>query len=438
MRGWLLRWFPLATRAGRAFGERFTPLGKWMLATCALAGIFSADPTRTHAFLLFGATLALLAVAFVTSLLWRPRVSARRDLPPQVTAGQTGSYVIVLHNAGRRALHEVRIADRLRLRYPTRAEFKAEIADAPEDNWFDRRVGFLRWQRLRQRLQGATLATETVDELSPGQARRVTLALTPLRRGWLEFDAVRLLQPDPLGLCYAVLTLPLDDHLLSRPPAVAMPTFTIPLPAAGQRAVGAARRRGDGLEIFALRDYRPGDPPRHIDWRSSAKRGQPLVRQFAAETELPPRVLVDCAAPRQQQQFESLVTIAASLLVATAGRPGALALQLLDADGQAPIHSVIGDALDRLATLDATPGDTLPAYAVAAPTRSPGIPLVLVCAHWDETRAGVLAQWQTTTEVLVLCTDPTARASPQVRFIDDPQTALRALHWVPASCRRAS
>ncbi len=435
MRGWLLRWFPFATRAGRAFGERFTPLGKWLLATAAIAGIFSADPTRTHAFLLFGATTALLVVALLGSLAWRPRVRVRRLLPASATHGRAATYAVELHNGGRRELGACRVADRLQLRYPTRAEFATEVHDAPDDNWFDRRVGFLRWQRLRQRLQGATLATASVPTLPPDASMRITLEVTPLRRGWLSFDAVRLLQAEPLGLCHAVMTLPLADRLLSRPVVHPMPVFELPQPRAGRRTQGQARQRGDGLEFFALREYRPGDPPQHIDWRSSARRAQPIVRQFAVEGRQVPRLLVDVAAARRaQSDFETLVSVAASVYVAAQAR-GCASLHLIGTT--LPPSLTAGDALDALALLSATDADTVPAWQ-AALAAAAGLPQVIVCARWDAARAECVAAARRWGELLVLCTDPGAAAAADVVTITAPATQLPALTW-PVSARvRAS
>jgi len=362
-------------------------------------------------------------------------VSVRRELPVYATQGETARYVVEIGNLGRRALGECRLADRLRLRYPTREEFDAEIADAPEDNWFDRRVGFLRWQRLRQRLQGATPAIASIGELPSGAQSRAMLAIAPLRRGWLHFDAVRLLQAEPLGLCHAVLTLPLSDRLLSRPAVVAMPAFSLPVPSARSRASGQAQRRGDGLEFFALRDYRPGDPLKHIDWRTSARRGQPIVRQFAADTRQTPRILVDCAAARRgQTDYEAMVSVAASLLVAVQ-RSGPASLHLLGAE--LPPLATLGDALDALALLEPTSNDTVPAWreAFAAPT---DLPVLLVCARWDAARAELIAAASTAHTLLVLCTDPQAPAAASLMRITQPAIELPSLTWPALPQARAS
>jgi uncharacterized protein (DUF58 family) len=43
------------------------------------------------------------------------------------------------------------------------------------------------------------------------------------------------------------------------------------------------RRRGGGLSFDALREYVPGDDPRHIDWKASGRRGTAQVREYTVE-----------------------------------------------------------------------------------------------------------------------------------------------------------
>ncbi|MBA4159279.1 MAG: DUF58 domain-containing protein [Gemmatimonadetes bacterium] len=49
---------------------------------------------------------------------------------------------------------------------------------------------------------------------------------------------------------------------------------------AGLRAV---RERGEGTAFESMRDYIPGDDPRRIDWKATARRATTTVRQFEAE-----------------------------------------------------------------------------------------------------------------------------------------------------------
>src|SRR3981081_3774152 len=45
-------------------------------------------------------------------------------------------------------------------------------------------------------------------------------------------------------------------------------------------ASAAASRAGTGTELFGVREYRPGDPLRRIHWRSSARHGELIVREY--------------------------------------------------------------------------------------------------------------------------------------------------------------
>jgi uncharacterized protein (DUF58 family) len=73
----------------------------------------------------------------------------------------------------------------------------------------------------------------------------------------------------------------------------------------------AAPRAGSGTEMFGVREYRPGDPLRRIHWRSSARHGELIVREFE-----PPGVQtlgIFCDPfPPTQEAADQIARIAAS------------------------------------------------------------------------------------------------------------------------------
>ena len=65
------------------------------------------------------------------------------------------------------------------------------------------------------------------------------------------------------------------------------------------RAPGArvvSRRAGVGLQHLDHREYAPGDEVRHIDWRQTARRRQPVVRRFEAESASDWTVVLDASS----------------------------------------------------------------------------------------------------------------------------------------------
>lgn len=419
MRHGALRWFRLAARAARVVDERFTPAGKWLLSIAGFAGVFSADPERTHAWLLFTSTTSLLAVSLLASLAWRPHLRARRILPPHVTASSAGSYVIALRNDGNADEPGIAVADRLREAWPSAETLATDEGGHSGDNWFDRRVGFRRWQRLNRRLQGAVLAPLDIDGLPPQAEIRLTIPLTPLRRGWLEFERLLVKKPDPLGLCYAIRELPLPDRLLSRPRCVPTGAFALPAGRAASYAGTPTRTRGDGQEFFALRDYRPGDPLRHVDWRASARLRLPVVRQFAAMSACPPLLLLDAsAAPGRAEDFETMLVVAASLLFATTGRPHASMALAIVRNRDAPgLVLASADALDCLALLTPAADDLFDDCAAALARAAGERPVLFLTAHWDARRVALARTLAACPTIATLACDSRGEADECARTL---------------------
>ena len=61
------------------------------------------------------------------------------------------------------------------------------------------------------------------------------------------------------------------------------------------------RRPGSGSELLDLRDYRPGDPPKRIAWKASARRDKLITRELESEVPIRCTLFVDASdagAPR--------------------------------------------------------------------------------------------------------------------------------------------
>jgi len=90
------------------------------------------------------------------------------------------------------------------------------------------------------------------------------------------------------------------------------PEALLQLVGAGTSAV---RRRGRGHDLYNLRTYRPGDDPRLIHWRSSAKVDSLLVREMEAETTEDTRVVLVGRGERDATRLEAGLSEAASIAV---------------------------------------------------------------------------------------------------------------------------
>ena len=82
-----------------------------------------------------------------------------------------------------------------------------------------------------------------------------------------------------------------------------------------------SRFRGRGVEFDESRVYQPGDDPRNMDWRVTARAAQPHVKLFREERERPVWLLVDMG-PRMRFgtriAFKSVIAAHAAALLAWA------------------------------------------------------------------------------------------------------------------------
>jgi uncharacterized protein (DUF58 family) len=140
-------------------------------------------------------------------------------------------------------------------------------------------------------------------ELSPRSSGDLVFTLEGRTRGEAPLGDVALRVATPLGLVARTLRYHPDDRIVVAPSLAGVRRFRWlavhqRLAAAGVRD---ARRRGEGRSFARLRDYVPGDDPRHIDWKATARRGHTITREFTIEQSQTVYVLVD--AGRSMTQF---------------------------------------------------------------------------------------------------------------------------------------
>lgn len=111
--------------------------------------------------------------------------------------------------------------------------------------------------------------------IDPNGMTLVKLALPTFERGWQPLPRIRVWSTWPLGLFRAWSWLHPDQSVLVWP----TPELSGPSPQAPANDARHVRLyRGD--ELAALRDYRAGDPQRHIAWKASAHHDNLLVKDF--------------------------------------------------------------------------------------------------------------------------------------------------------------
>ena len=121
------------------------------------------------------------------------------------------------------------------------------------------------------------------ERLEPGGETVLEWVVKPARRGEavVELDAVGSLFP--FGFLKKSIGAAVKRAVLVWPPQVTYQWAGAVAAHAGSQGQRTARA-GTGDDLFALRKYGQGDSHRLIHWKASARLGQLMVRQFAAES----------------------------------------------------------------------------------------------------------------------------------------------------------
>ena len=159
-------------------------------------------------------------------------------------------------------------------------------------------------------------AAVAVEALDPGAVGELETVRTALRRGVFDSGRVRIVSGAPFGLIRARRDVDVESPTVVVPRWVDLRSFPILEPASSpSESLHERARTGAGEEFLGVRDYRPGDPPRWVHWKSSARAGHLVVREF--EEQATSRVAIaiagrDAGEP-PDSAFEMLVSAGASV-----------------------------------------------------------------------------------------------------------------------------
>jgi uncharacterized protein (DUF58 family) len=292
---------------------------------------------------------------------------------------------------------------------------------------------------LTERVDGGRRSARFVLPPSPAdEPVRATYRVPTTRRGVHELGPLLAVVADPFGLVRRawVVTPPTDLVVRPRLHDVLAPRRSLggePDPHAEGPRVPAPESAG---EFLALRAYEPGDDPRRVHWRSTARTGELVLR--LDEAAAPGRVvlLLDTRPEvHDNDSFEVAVEAVASLAVrcrddqtpvdvfTTAGevlgRPGAGSVELL---------------LDRLAVVDVGGPDHLAALGAQLASRLGIGALVVATGAPDRALRDAVAPMHRRAALAVIATRPPTTA-PVPGLVDAASQPLAAA-WNRAAARR--
>ena len=222
----------------------------WYIGVPLLAagGLILRQPLLFLAALLIGALLAVPEIWFRSSL--RALYIARQPLSRRASFGETIEIVQVIENRKALPVPWLEIVDE----YPEQLSVHGRHLKPSSRTDSGRLVSHLSlwaFQRVRRRF-------------------RVTCS----SRGVYTFGPVELHATDPFGLLTREERFELPAVLLVHPLVVAVERFGLPASSPFGKIPAHVRLIDDPLRVTGIRSYRPGDEPRRIHWKATARTGK--------------------------------------------------------------------------------------------------------------------------------------------------------------------
>jgi len=159
------------------------------------------------------------------------------------------------------------------------------------------------------------------EHRTPLDSKRGRYTLARLQRGRYHFLEVRAVIEDAFGLQRAEVPLAAPWTLLVYPRLVELDRLFSEGGTYAQDGRRLLLRRPSGFDLHNVREYEQGESLRKVHWRSTAKRGQLMVKELEDAPRDEVAILLDAeAATAVSEGFDVQVRAAGSLLLAQARR----------------------------------------------------------------------------------------------------------------------
>jgi uncharacterized protein (DUF58 family) len=278
---------------------------------------------------------------------------------------------------------------------------------------------------------------------------QLTYRFRPLARGDLAFEAPSVQLSGPLRLIEREVFVGARSSVSVYPNFRRVAGYVAPGEESLYRGVHLQRRRGQGMEFHQLREYREGDSPRQVDWKSVARRQQLISREYQSEQNQNLIFLVDCGRRMRAHDGElSLLdqSLDALLLLSYVALRQGDSVGLLTFGGEtrwlSPVRGSGGlsRVLDRIYDLESTPepSDFEAAISMLAARQRRRALLVVLTNLGDDDlgllRDSLLSLRGKHLVLVASMRDPelTAQLRHDVRSEDDALRALSVLGYLDA------
>jgi uncharacterized protein (DUF58 family) len=259
---------------------RFTPEGKWFIFVSIAIGFAAVNTGNNLLYLVLAMLLSLIIASGFLSEWGIKGLEIKRTFPPYIFARTPCSILLKVTNKKRYL-----------------PSFSLELEE----------------QVNGDSKKGLAYLFRVGPQKTQAQVYRFSFP----HRGLYQLHEPHLITRFPFGFFIKGIRLKESREVLVYPPVIPWKEL---LPEIAHREEGTRSRphKGRGEDIFAIREYLPGDTSRDIHWRSTAKYSRAMVKEYEMPGIKKVHIVLNTSVPKKDTPadltlFEERVSKAASL-----------------------------------------------------------------------------------------------------------------------------
>jgi uncharacterized protein (DUF58 family) len=304
-----------AKKVREALDFEVTRAGAIYAITVLLVGFACLNTGNNLLYIILAAMLAAIVVSGLVSTLGLRGLELELRIPDHIFAGTDIPATISVRN-GRRwtpslsisAVPTEKFSKRKRWRWVA-TTFPVPPWRPPERQWLqlpDRKL-----RRVLVESSGVFHESAYFPLLPPGVQLQAEVRLRFRRRGRYQ-ERFSLSTRFPFAFLVKTRRVALSRGVLVYPELTNSEEMVELLPVLSGKC--ETYLRGQGTDLYRIREYLPEDSARHVDWKATAKSGALKVREFAREDERRLRVVFDNPMPGELNAptYERMVSLVAS------------------------------------------------------------------------------------------------------------------------------
>lgn len=233
----------------RSWFDEVTTPGKWLIAALLLSGLGTVT-VQVAIYQVFCGLAVILIVSIFAGFMFFPSVSVAADMPDRTTAGENAVGKLTVKNTSWfRPAYDLNIG---------LFNMPNGLSENSRDN--------------------------TIRQLSAGESVEIPLSVHAHRRGLFAFPPLRAYTSFPFNLFRIGRPIQSMDSLMVQPSFHPLQSVNIPMGSNYQPGgIALTSNIGESPEYIGNREYIPGEPTRRMDFRSWARLGKPVVREYQEE-----------------------------------------------------------------------------------------------------------------------------------------------------------